>query len=319
MINKLFYGDCLQVIPILIRDNISVDLIYIDIPFGDNKCDKPFGLKWDNMDMFKELNYCISNLYNNQWSDTSFLQMLTPRLMLMRELLSEKGSIYIHCDWHCGHYIKVLCDEIFGRENFRNEIVWRRSNGAGHTSSSQFFRNSDTIYYYTKDKDSIFYRQFKPYSSATMKMYKFDDGDGRGIYRLQELRDYSAESISKMDLDNKIVRRGEKAYFKQYLKDKEGATLDNVWEDIPSLQGSSDERTGYATQKPEALLERIIKASSDENSIVADFFMGSGTTCAVAHRLGRRFIGSDIGKPAVMTTRKRLLDMGAEFELYELD
>ena len=294
-----------------------MDLIYIDPPF-DSKADykSKITLRADST-ITKVPTILEQFAYSDTWhkGTISYLQMLTPRLMLMRELLSDKGSIYIHCDWHCGHYIKVLCDEIFGRENFRNEIVWRRSNGAGHTSSSQFFRNSDTIYYYTKGKDSIFYRQFKPYSSATMKMYKFDDGDGRGIYRLQELRDYSAESISKMDLDNKIVRRGEKAYFKQYLKDKEGATLDNVWEDIPSLQGSSDERTGYATQKPEALLERIIKASSDEGSIVADFFMGSGTTCAVAHKLGRRFIGSDIGKPAVMTTRKRLLDIGAEFGL----
>lgn len=290
MINKLFYGDCLQVIPTLIRDNVSVDLIYIDIPFGDNRCDKPFGLKWDNVDMFKELNYCISNLHNNQWSDTSFLQMLTPRLMLMRELLSDKGSIYIHCDWHCGHYIKVLCDEIFGRENFRNEIVWCYNRWAN--VSANFQRMHDTIFLYTKTTNSIFNEQ----------RMELDETRKRNLVEI-----VNGKKVSKRDENGNVIYRTQ--------TDK---PMPDWWEIYP-VGKTGKERTGYATQKPEALLERIIKASSDKGSIVADFFMGSGTTCAVAHKLGRRFIGSDIGKPAVMTTRKRLLDIGAEFELYELN
>lgn len=316
MINKLFYGDCLQVIPTLIRDKISVDLIYIDIPFGDNRCDKPFGLKWDNVDMFKELNYCISNLHNNQWSDTSFLQMLTPRLMLMRELLSDKGSIYIHCDWHCGHYIKVLCDEIFGRENFRNEIVWCYKRWSAPSKSFQ--KMHDTIFIYTKTNDYVFNKIYKDFSSTRSN---FSSGYNTNTIKQSDgtkIKQYIVENVDIFEKNIKIgkikIGENDKIVYKQNI-----GTLETDNWDIPIINPQAKERTGYATQKPEALLERIIKASSDEGSIVADFFMGSGTTCAVAHKLGRRFIGSDIGKPAVMTTRKRLLDMGAEFGLYELD
>ena len=240
-----------------------------------------------------------------------------PRLYLMRELLSDKGSIYVHIDWHVGHYVKILMDEIFGKDNFKNEIIWRRSNANMNTNASQFSRNHDIILFYSKSIENYFKRQFKPYSEQTLKMYKYDDNDGRGKYRLQELRDYSEESRKKFREEGKIYELNNREYLKQYISDKEGVSLDSVWEDIPSLQGSSQERLNYATQKPEKLLERIIKASSNENSIVADFFAGSGTTGAVAEKLGRRWIMSDLGKPANMIIRKRLIDQEAKPFLYQ--
>lgn len=273
--NRLIYGDNLLAMQgLLLGDKATnlpsmrgkIDLIYIDPPY-DSKADYRTKISLPNSSIEQRPNVLEQFAYSDTWRDgsISYLKMIYPRLMLMRELLSEKGSIYVHLDWHIGHYVKILLDDIFGKENFRNEIIWRRSNGAAHTSSSQYFRNSDSIFYYTKTNYSIFTQQFKPYSTNTMKMYKYDDNDGRGAYRLQELRDYSEDSISKMDAENKIYRRGDKRYFKQYLTDKEGTTLDNIWEDLPSLQGSNAERLNYATQKPEALIERIIKASSVAN------------------------------------------------------
>lgn len=275
-----------------------MDLIYIDPPF-DSKADykSKITLRADST-ITKAPTILEQFAYSDTWhkGTISYLQMLTPRLMLMRELLSDKGSIYIHCDWHCGHYIKVLCDEIFGRENFRNEIIW---NYRGTTNSkTQFAKKHDTIYFYGKTDSNIFnfddvripyddYKKFQKDSSG--KWYRKWDSN-RDYYPQQKLENGEWVILGKAQYD--------------------------VWNDIASFATShGKEYNGYATQKPEALLERIIKASSDEGSIVADFFMGSGTTCAVAHKLGRRFIGSDIGKPAVMTTRKRLLDIGAEFGL----
>ena len=225
----------------------------------------------------------------------------------MRELLADNGSIYVHLDWHVGHYVKVMMDEIFGYENCQNEVIWRRGNINVHTTAPQFARNHETILFYSRSQANVFNRQLKSYSDTTLKMYKYDDNDGRGSYRLQELRDYSPESIKKMKADNRISSLGGKSYFKQYLRDKEGVALDSIWEDIPSLQGSSSERLGFATQKPEVLLKRIILASSNPGDIVADFFCGSGTTGAVAEKLGRRWIMADLSRYAIHTTRKRML------------
>lgn len=264
-----------------------MDLIYIDPPF-DSKADykSKITLKADST-ITKAPTILEQFAYSDTWhkGTISYLQMLTPRLMLMRELLSDKGSIYIHCDWHCGHYIKVLCDEIFGRENFRNEIVWFYDDSPGR-GDKYFPRKHDTIFWYEKHFENSI----------------FNPDSVRIPIKDESVERYKTARV----LGGKSYVGGESANI--------GKIPESVWK-IPVVKGNSKERTGYATQKPEALLERIIKASSDENSIVADFFMGSGTTCAVAHRLGRKFIGSDIGKPAVMTTRKRLLDMGAEFSM----
>lgn len=291
----------------------KVDLIYIDPPF-DSKADykSKIALSIDSS-ITKAPTILEQFAYSDTWhkGTISYLQMLTPRLMLMRELLSERGSIYIHCDWHCGHYIKVLCDSIFGRENFRNEIVWRYGKMAN--ASKCFTRNHDTIFIYTKNDNYIFNTQKTDESEYRNRFVRFLQ-DNKIYYKFVK---NSTDKLIKgrikkveQNLNRKI--RDDDVLFDFNVEFK---TQDDVFYDISIVKGNAKENTKYATQKPEALLERIIKSSSDENSIVADFFMGSGTTCAVAHKLGRKFIGSDIGKVAVMTTRKRLLDIGAEFGL----
>ncbi|STO97711.1 DNA methyltransferase [Helicobacter canis] len=289
-------------------------MIYIDPPF-DSKADykSKITLRADST-ITKAPTILEQFAYSDTWhkGTISYLQMLTPRLMLMRELLSDKGSIYIHCDWHCGHYIKVLCDEIFGRENFRNEIVWCYKRWSAPSKSFQ--KMHDTIFIYTKTNDYVFNKIYKDFSSTRSN---FSSGYNTNTIKQSDgtkIKQYIVENVDIFEKNIKIgkikIGENDKIVYKQNI-----GTLETDNWDIPIINPQAKERTGYATQKPEALLERIIKASSDEGSIVADFFMGSGTTCAVAHKLGRRFIGSDIGKPAVMTTRKRLLDIGAEFGL----
>lgn len=325
--NRLCYGDNLLVMQALLSGDEAtglpsmrgkIDLIYIDPPY-DSKADYRTKITLPNGDIEQRPNVLEQFAYSDTWKDgtVSYLKMMYPRLYLMKELLSEQGSIYVHVDWHISHYIKLILDDIYGKLNFRNEIAWRRGNANTNTNSGQFSRNHDVILFYSKQDEHIFNRQFKPYAETTLKMYSRDDNDGRGRYRLQELRDYSADSRAKMKQDNRIFTIGEKEYLKQYLNDKNGTSIDSIWEDIPSLQGSSSERLDYATQKPETLLERIIKCSANEGSIVADFFGGSGTTAAVAERLNRRWITSDFGKPANMIMRKRLIDQEAKPFLYQ--
>lgn len=325
--NRLCYGDNLLVMQALLNGDEAtglpsmrgmIDLIYIDPPY-DSKADYRTKITLPGCDIEQKPNVLEQFAYSDTWKDgtISYLKMMYPRLYLMRELLSEQGSIYVHVDWHVGHYVKILMDELFGKNNFRNELIWRRGNANTNTNSRQYCRNHDTIFFYSKNFENIFYRQFKNYSETTLKMYKYNDNDGRGAYRLQELRDYSVKSREKLKLENKIYYNGSREYLKQYIADKEGTALDSIWDDIVSLQGSSSERLNYATQKPIKLLERIIKASSNENSIVADFFAGSGTTGAVAEKLGRRWIMSDFGKPANMIMRKRLIDQEAKPFLYQ--
>lgn len=326
-LNRLCYGDNLMVMQALLTGDKAtglpsmrgkIDLIYIDPPY-DSKADYRTKITLPGCDIDLKPTVLEQFAYSDTWKDgtVSYLKNLYPRLYLMRELLSDKGSIYVHVDWHVSHYVKVLLDTIFEKFNFRNEICWRRGNANTNTASNQFSRNHDVILFYSKSSENIFSRQFKPYAEATLKMYKYDDNDGRGKYRLQELRDYSIESRKKLREINKIADVNGREYLKQYLSDKDGTSLDSIWEDIPSLQGSSFERLNYATQKPEALLERIIKASSNEDSIIADFYAGSGTTGAVAEKLGRRWIMSDLGKPANMIMRKRLIDQEAKPFLYQ--
>ena len=334
--NRLVYGDNLLLMQSLLAGDPEsglpsmrgkIDLIYIDPPF-DSKADYRTKIEVPGAELDQKPTVVEQFAYADTWSGEvggekvtgtiAYLRYIYPRLALMKELLSERGSIYVHIDWHVGHYIKVILDEIFGKENFRNEVSWRRGNANTNTSSNQFSRNNDSILFYTKSSENYFVRQFKPYADATLKMYKNDDGDGRGVYRLQELRDYSEDSIQKMILEGRIhTDKNGKRSMKQFMSDKEGVSLDSIWEDVPSLQGSSDERLNYSTQKPSKLLERIISASCPEGGIVADFFGGSGTTASVAEKLGRKWIISDIGKPAAMVMRKRFIDQEAKPFLYQ--
>lgn len=287
-INKIFWGDNLQVMSHLLKEyRGKVDLIYIDPPF-DSKADykkkievRGIGKAESDSSGFEE------KQYGDIWTNDEYLQFMFERLIVMRDLLSNTGSIYVHCDWHKSHYLRGLLDEIFGRDNFKNEIIWyyRRWNIAG----SQYAANHDTLFFYTKSTKGHTYNQLyipkSEKSSAQGKSWKSvigEDGVRRSI---------------------------------QTDEPTKGVPMPDVWE-ISMINPVAKERVevGYPTQKPETLIERIIKASSNPGDLVFDCFMGSGTTQAVAMKLGRRFIGADINLGAIQTTTKRLLSVAKELE-----
>lgn len=290
-INRLIYGDNLLAMQALIAGDEAtglppmrgkVDLIYIDPPF-DSKADYRTRINLPGADIEQKPTTIEQFAYADTWKDgtVSYLKMLYSRLVLMRELLSDKGSIYVHIDWHVGHYVKVLMDDIFGKENFLNEIIWcYKSGGAG---GGGYAKKHDTILFYSKNNSYLTFNIVKeksymmPWSGKNPAQVYYQDE--KGTYTLVNTKDY--------------------------------------WVDIGMLATSSYERTGYATQKPEALLERIIKASSNEGDLVCDFFGGSGTAAAVAERLGRRWITTDIGKPATLVMRKRFIDQKVKPFLYQ--
>ena len=288
--NRLVYGDNLLVMQALLAGDSAtglesmrgkIDLIYIDPPF-DSKADYRTKITLPSGDIQQKPTVIEQFAYADTWKDgtASYLRMIYPRLALMRELLSEKGSIYVHIDWHVGHYVKVLLDEIFGKENFVNEIVWGYT---GPSNSKNWFpRKHDVIYWYRKTDEHIF-----NFEKIRIPYKKLNTGKTSGIFKAD------------------------------FQLDEEGKIPEDWWTDITNVGRIQSELVGYSTQKPEALLERIIKASSNENSIVADFFGGSGTTASVAEKLGRRWISSDIGKPSVMIQRKRLIDNDAKPFLYQ--
>lgn len=297
--NRLIYGDNLLAMQALLAGDPQtglpslrgkVDLIYIDPPF-DSKADYRTKLTLPGGDISQKPTTIEQFAYADTWKDgtVSYLRMLYPRLVLMRELLSDHGSIYVHIDWHVGHYVKVLMDEIFGKSNFINEIIWHYHTGM--RVKSHWNRKHDTILMYSKTKDVFTFNQ-----QMETRIYPFKpsmSSDGGAV--IEEI------------LNKDGIRTG---VFRSTLMSRD------VW-DISQVFNMSKEHQGYATQKPEALLERIIKASSNEGDLVCDFFGGSGTTAAVAERLGRRWITSDIGKPATLVIRKRLIDQEVKPFLYQ--
>lgn len=305
--NRLIHGDNLFALQALLNGDPAtglpsmrgkIDLIYIDPPF-DSKADYRTKITLPGANVEQRPSVLEQFAYSDTWADgtVSYLRMLYPRLALMRELLSEQGSIYVHCDWHAGHYLKVILDDIFGKNNFRNEIIWgyRRFS---RRSSNGFPHLHDTIYMYSKTNANI----YSPIEDEVRSRERYEKGyhivvDG-GV---KKLLIYNEEKAMQSGVDFS-------KYDKIVYSSVSNTTIGDVWE-LPIINPQAKERVDYATQKPEALLERIIKASSNENSIVADFFGGSGTTAAVAEKLGRRWITSDLGKPSTMIMRKRLIDI----------
>ncbi len=281
--NKLFWGDNLQVLAHLLKEyRGKIDLIYIDPPF-DSKADyvKKVKIRGEKVEG-EQYNLLEEKQYTDIWEKDEYLQFMYERLLIMRELLSDTGSIYLHCDWHKGSFLRLIMDEVFGEDNFQREIIWGFENISGFKSiANNWIRAHDTVLFYTKGKDFSFSKQFNKYSEKYLKNFDKTDEDGRKYWQW-----------------SKNVRR--------YLDEiKEGIPVGDVW-DIKYENNMSAFRTNYPTQKPEALLERIIQASSNEGDIVADFFVGSGTTSAVAQKLGRRWIACDINLGAIQTTAKRL-------------
>ena len=280
--NLLFHGDNKEVLSTLLTNGFrgKIDLIYIDPPF-DSGVDyvRMVKLRGQNQKLIGEEHSIIEQMqYEDIWANDNYLQFMYERLILMRELLSAQGNMFLHCDRHKNHFLRILLDEVFGANNFRNEIIWgyRR-----WTSNAKTFQNShDSIYWYSKKSDYIWHQQYEPYADQEIH---YTEEDEKGRYRWQYLT-------------------GKK--YKVYLS--KGAKMKDWWNDINYINSMAHERTSYPTQKPEKLLERIVNVSSDENSIVLDCFCGSGTTAVAAENLARRWIMVDLNKGAIQTTIKRL-------------
>lgn len=353
--NLIIHGECLSACAYLKDRGISVDLVYIDPPFASGadyakkvyvrrnpkvaEAIKQAETELDNEDLqaFEE------KMYGDIWDKEKYLNWMYENLMAIRSVMSENASIYVHLDWHISHYVKILMDEVFGEDNFINEITWQRTN-AHNMKGKGFVKSTESIFYYSKDSNFIYNEQYQNISQAQLSRYKKDE-NGR-LYTGQDLtftgnspsRQFEwrgakppagrvwglgREELEKLWNKGLILTRKDGVPrldgYKVFLDEKEhGAPLTCNWTDLERVGNTSDERVDYATQKPEALLERIIKASSNESMVVADFFEGSGVTAAVAHKLGRKFISGDINQNSIQTTRDRLVKDGAEFTLLEV-
>ncbi|MDE0084724.1 MAG: site-specific DNA-methyltransferase [Candidatus Poribacteria bacterium] len=287
--NKIYWGDNLQVMSHLLKNyRGKINLIYIDPPFA-SKEDYKKRIKLKGKEIKNDHTVFEEKQYTDIWKNDEYLQFMYERLILMKELLAENGSIYVHCDPNMSHYLKVLMDtQIFSKEQFRNEIVWHYQAGTGPKTA--FKRKHDIILFYAKSSKSCFNRQSKPVRNPAR--YKHVDEDGRAY---------------------DVNGQGNRYYL------DEGQTCDDVWtyiqeSEFQQLNSQAKGRTDYPTQKPDALLERIIKASSNPGDLVFDCFMGSGTTQEFAMKLGRRFIGADINLGAVETTTERLINIAGEIQ-----
>lgn len=340
-LNKIFWGDNLQVMSHLLKEfRGKIDLIYIDPPF-DSKADykkkieiRGIGKAESDSSSFEE------KQYGDIWTNDEYLQFLYERIILLRELLSKTGNIFVHCDWHKSHYIRIILDEVFGTNNFVNEIIWKRKGGSANPSK-QLDVATDTLFWFRKQDGAVFNAQFTKESQEAKEYIeeRFNNVDEYGRkflkspivspnYRENLIYKYkgftpppngwsiSKELMEKWDKEGRLYfpEKGNRIYRKIYLDEYQGQPISNIWTDIYVINPMALERLDYPTQKPEALLERIINMTTNSDDLVFDCFMGSGTTQAVAMKLGRRFIGADINLGAIQTTTKRLLSVAKQIE-----
>lgn len=330
--NRLIWGDKKYVLPALLeRFAGQVDFIYIDPPF-DTGANFSFPVHVNGEDFVKEPSVIEQKAYRDTWGRglDSYIGWLYEALVLLHELLSPDGSIYIHMDWHAGHYVKALLDEVFGPDNFINEIVWKRT--GVHGTSRSFGVVHDAIFLYAKGPTYKFNPEAAPISDAYRashytlaeqdgRRYQLVSAHGAGPGPARRFGDrtlspppgrhwaYAQEKIDELTAEGRIVfTSGGMPRVKRY-EEEARVPLSTLWVDIPVINSQADERVGFPTQKPEALLERMINVSSTEGDLVFDCFVGSGTTAVVAEKLGRRWIACDLGRFAVHTTRKRLLSL----------
>jgi adenine specific DNA methylase Mod len=371
LLNRLIYGDNLLTIQALLAGDPTtelpsmrgmVDLIYIDPPY-DSKTDYRMKIHLPTIDIEQKPTVIEQFAYSDTWKDgtKSYLEMIVPRLIMMRELLSERGSIYVHIDSRVGHYVKVIMDEIFGKDKFQNEIIWKQTR-AKSTGFKNYGLEHNNIFFYTKSNDFIWNMQYKEYDEDKVDRYYcfFEQEDGSYLkFTKSEMKSFreskkipagkrfalipllnlnknrpnlkyeykgfletwatTKEKMLDYEAQGLIVQTspGAMPLKKQYFENMEGVKIGTLWDDIYPVNSQAKEKVKYPTQKPEALLERIIETSSNKNSIVGDFFVGSGTTAEVAERLGRQWVISDLGKPACMITRKSLIDQEADPFLYQ--
>ena len=342
-------GECLSACAYLKDKGIQVDLIYVDPPFASGadyakkvyirrnpKVAELMGQIEKNLDI-EEIRAFEEKMYGDIWDKERYLNWMYENLMAMKSIMSEDASIYVHLDYHIGHYVKLLLDEIFGEANFRNEIIWKRA--TAHSDAEFYGNNFDCIFFYTKSQSGYtFNPMFTEYDESYAARFKRTDPDGRkwddrdltakglqgGGYTYEykgvtSLWRCPKETMERLDKEGRLyftskggIRR------KLYMDELPGMPTQSIWADVFPVNSQAEERVDYATQKPEALLERIIKVSSNEGMIVADFFGGSGTTARVANQLNRRFIHTDIGINSIQVTRDKLIEQGAEFDVLEV-
>lgn len=354
--NLVIRGECVSACAYLKEQGTQVDLVYIDPPFASGadyakqvyirrnpKVAEAIAQAEQELDI-ADLKSFEEKMYGDVWDKEKYLSWMYENLMAIKSVMSESASIYVHLDWHIGHYVKILMDEIFGEDNFRNEIIWKRFNF--HSDAGRFGAVHENIFYYSLGgDDGIFNTVYMPFddeyinarftsTDSNGRRYLTDNptapahgGTGPALYFGDKLIApptgsmwrYSQENINRLMAEGRIefTNRG-LPRIKRYLDELEGKAAHSLWTDIFPINSQASERIGYATQKPEALLERIIKASSNSGMLVADFFGGSGVTAAVAHKLGRRFIHCDIGINSIQTARDRLKTDGAEFDVLEV-
>ena len=303
--NLVLRGECLSACAYLKEKGVKVDLVYIDPPFasGADYAKKVYirrnpkvaeAIKQAETEIdSEELRNFEEKMYGDVWDKERYLNWMYENLVAIKAVMSDTASIYVHLDWHIGHYVKILMDEVFGEDKFRNEVIWYYYNKM-QGNVYRFASNHDSLFYYSKS-DEFTYNQVKEKRAETIKQIK----------RIWDKE--TQKLVNAKDNQGKVI----------YV-DSDEFTIDDVWRMSMLQPADKNEPVGYATQKPEALLERIIKASSNEDMLVADFFGGSGVTAAVANRLGRRFIHCDIGINSIETTRDRLVKAGAEFEVLEI-
>lgn len=306
--NLVLRGECLSACAYLKDKGITVDLVYIDPPFASGadyakkvylrrnpKVAEAIRQAESELDI-EELRSFEEKMYGDIWNKESYLNWMYENLMAIKSIMSDTASIYVHLDWHIGHYVKILLDEVFGEDNFRNEIIWHYADYMQGNATNAFPKKHDNIYFYTKSNDYYFERVKEKLDNPVKRNKVFWNKETQ---TLEVLRDEKGHIIYET-FDEKF--------------------LDSVWNigQTAVTRKTSNEFLNYATQKPEALLERIIKASSNEGMVVADFFGGSGVTAAVANRLGRKFIHADININSIQTTRDRLLAAKAEFDVMEI-
>ena len=347
--NLVIRGECVSACAYLKEKGIQVDLVYIDPPFASGadyakkvyirrnpKVAEAIVKAEEELDI-ADLRGFEEKMYGDVWDKEKYLNWMYENLMAIKSVMSEFASIYVHLDYHIGHYVKILLDEIFGEDNFRNEIIWKRA--TAHSDADFYGNNFDCIYYYTNScLDCIFNTVYQPYDDAYIARFNRTDPDGRkwdsgnltakglhgGGYDY-EYKGYRSlwrmpiETMQRLDMEGRLhITKNGGIRSKVYLDELPGMPAQSLWTDINPINSQATEKADYATQKPEALLERIIKASSNEGMVIADFFGGSGVTAVVAHKLGRRFITSDIGINAIQTMRDRLVSIDAEFDVLEI-
>ena len=357
--NLVIRGECVSACAYLKEQGIQVDLVYIDPPFASGadyakqvyirrnpKVAEAIAQAEQELDI-EELKSFEEKMYGDVWDKEKYLSWMYENLMAIKSVMSEKASIYVHLDWHIGHYVKILMDEVFGEDNFRNEITWVRT--ASHNDSIQnYSRVKDSIFFYSKSEEYTFNLQYLPYTEEYIasewtkapsgRYYKFENMldpqnkmsayDFHGttarwrttpekfeeLWNAPQTEVPSSHGRVRLGKDGKPIKRCRIVF----MDELPGVPLNDNWNDIAYVAGRAQEAVNYSTQKPEALLERILKSSSNTDMLVADFFGGSGVTAAVAHKLGRRFIHCDVGINSIQTARDRLKGNRAEFDILEI-